>query len=133
MNEDIENQLRRVLRPVDAPPGFTERVMAALPRSAPRPVVAPVVLLRPAPRSGLWMRLSAPLAMAASLLVAVLAGQHLGMERQKELALREQRAGLAASRELMQALRVTSKKLDLAFQAVKAPPEAEHTTEENRS
>ncbi len=55
------------------------------------------------------------------------------MERQKELALREQRDGLAASRELMQALRVTSKKLDLAFQAVKPAPEAEQTTQENRS
>lgn len=133
MNEDIENQLRRVLRPVDAPPGFTERVMAALAERAPRPMAAPVVLLRPAPRPGLWKRLSAPVALAASLLVAVLAGQHLGMERQKKLAMREQRAGLAASRELMQALRVTSQKLDLAYQAVKTPPEAEHSTEENRS
>jgi hypothetical protein len=134
MNEDIECQLRRALRPVEPPPGFAERVLHALPAQARRPVVAPVVLLRAAPtRPASWKRLSAPLAMAASLLVAILVGQHVGSERQKELALREQRAGLAASRELMQALRVTSKKLDLAYQAVKTPPEAEHSTEENRS
>jgi hypothetical protein len=45
----------------------------------------------------------------------------------------ERREGLAASRELMEALRVTSQKLDLAYQAVKTPPETAEPTEENRS
>ena len=45
---------------------------------------------------------------------------------------REQRAGLAASRELMQALRVTSQKLDLAYEAVKRPARS-GDEEENRS
>jgi hypothetical protein len=129
MNEDIEFQLRRALRPIDAPPGFTERVMRALPESAPRVAVATVTALRPAPRAAIWWRLSTPVALAASFIVAILIGQHVGMERTQ----REQRAGLAASRELMQALRVTSKKLDLAYQAVKTPPATADVTEENRS
>ena len=61
-----------------------------------------------------WRRLAAPAALAASLVVAVFMGQQIGAQRYAS----EQRAGLAASRELMQALRVTSKKLDVAYQAV---------------
>jgi hypothetical protein len=42
---------------------------------------------------------------------------------------------MAASRELMQALRVTSQKLDLAYQAVQdpVPPSTDTHAEENRS
>jgi hypothetical protein len=129
MSDDIENQLRRALRRVDPPPGFTERVMRALPQRAPRVALAPVTVLRSAPRMSLWRKLSAPTALAASLLVAVVLGHRVGTEQ----AEREQRAGLEASRELMQALRVTSKKLDMAYQAVKGPPPAPQATEENRS
>jgi hypothetical protein len=46
---------------------------------------------------------------------------------------RDQLAGLAASRELMQALRVTSQKLDKAYEAVQSPPPAAPDEEENRS
>ena len=129
MSEDIESRLRRALRPVDPPRGFTERVMRALPERAARVAPAPVAVLRPAPRASLWRKLSAPSALAASLLVAVVLGHHVGTVQ----AEREQRAGLEASRELMQALRVTSKKLDMAYQAVKGPPPAPQATEENRS
>ncbi len=127
MNEDIENQLRRAMRPVEPPAGFTERVMRALPEPAPR--LAPVVALRPAPRPRLWRQLSAPAALAASLLVAVLLGRYVGTEQ----AEREQRAGLEARRELMEALRVTSQKLDLAYQAVKRPPPEPAAPQENRT
>jgi len=129
MSEDIENQLRRALRPIEAPAGFTERVMRALPESAPRGSVASLAPLRRAPRAGIWRRLSTPVALAASFIVAILVGQHVGMERTR----REQQAGLAASRELMQALHVTSKKLDLAYQAVKRPPPEPDAPQENRS
>jgi len=129
MSEHIENQLRRALRRIEAPPGFTDRVMRALPESAPQASVAVVSPSRPRPRAAVWWRLSTPAALAASFIVAIVVGQHMGTERTK----REQRAGLAASRELMQALRVTSKKLDLAYQAVKTPPETADVTEENRS
>ena len=71
-----------------------------------------------------------PAALAASLLVAVLLGQQLG--RASASSAPGQAEGLAASRELMQALRVTSQKLDLAYQAVQSPPTSGRH-EENRS
>jgi len=131
MNVDIENELRRALRPVEPPAGFTDRVMRALPESTPRISVVPItpVAMRPATRASIWWRLSTPVALAASFIVAILIGQHVGMERAK----REQQAGLAASRELMQALHVTSRKLDLAYQAVKRPPPEPDAPRENRS
>jgi len=129
MNQDIENRLRRALRPVDPSAGFAERVMRALPASTPRVARAPVTLLRPAPRSGRWQRFMVPAALAASLVVAVLLGQHVGQQQ----AERDLRAGLAARAELLQALRITSKKLDLAYQAVNRPAPAAPPAEENRS
>jgi len=115
---DVEDRLRRALRPIDPPAGFAERVMRALPaKEAPAPVVA-LVPSRTAPRAGRWQRFSTPAALAASLVVAVVLGRFIANEN-------EQRAGEAASRELMQALRVTSQKLDVAYQAVQQ--------EENRS
>jgi len=133
MSEDIEIQLRRALRPVEPSAGFAERVMRALPERAPRPALAPVTVLRPAPRQNLWRKLSAPSALAASLLVAVMLGQHVGEQVGREQTEREQRAGLAARAELMQALRITSRKLDLAYQAVNRPAPAPPPAEENRS
>ena len=129
MNEDIENRLRRALRPVDPSAGFTERVMRALPASTSRVALAPVTVLRPAPRTSRWQGFTAPAALAASLVVAVLLGQHVGQQQ----ADRERRAGLAARAELLQALRITSKKLDLAYQAVNRPAPAASPAEENRS
>jgi hypothetical protein len=129
MSEDIEDQLRRALRPVDPPAGFAERVMRALPERAPRVALAPVAVLRPAPRPGWWRNLAVPSALAASLVVAVVLGQHVGRLQAEH----EQRAGLAARAELMQALRITSKKLDLAYQAVNRPAPAPPAAEENRS
>jgi len=125
--EDAEERLRRALRPVDAPEGFTERLMSALQAREPRAVVAVVpTAARPTPRR-FWM----PAAMAASLLAAVLLGQYNAQLRDEARVARENAAGLAASRELMQALRVTSQKLDIAYQAVTKPPVT--GAEENRS
>ena len=128
MNEEFENRLRRALRRVDAPEGFAERVMRARPA---RPAAADLVPLRPVRPTSVsaWRRFSAPAALAASLLVAVFAGQHVATLK----AEREQQAGLAASRELMQALRLTSQKLDLAYEAVQRPAPPPAVEEENRS
>ena len=84
---------------------------------------------RAAASPSLWRRISTPTALAASLLIAVLAGRHVADQR----AAAEQRAGLAASRELMQALRVTSQKLDLAYEAVQRPAPRPADEQENRS
>jgi negative regulator of sigma E activity len=127
MNEnlpkDFEAELRRRLRPVDAPEGFAERLMAALPATqAPKVVVLKPRASRPSAR-----QFGMPVALAASLMVAVFLGIHMANDR----AQREEQQGIAASRELMQALRVTSQKLDLAYEAVNNPPTA--GDEENRS
>src|SRR5689334_3638805 len=116
MTDELENRLRRALRPVDAPDGFTERLMSRLPAERKAPVV--VAPPTPAPRRSRHVGL--PAALAASLVAAVLLGQHLSNQRQE----REFAEGRAASRELMEALRVTSQKLDMAYQAVNNPPSA---------
>ncbi len=130
MNENFENELRNALRPVDAPEGLADRIMRSLP---PREVAAPTVVPVPArapeapvraPRR-YWM----PGALAASLLVAVLVGTHMAEVRDERIAREE---GLAARRELLQALRLTSEKLDLAYQAVQTPAKGA-IDEENRS
>jgi negative regulator of sigma E activity len=126
MNEkptnDLETELRRRLAPVDAPAGFTERLMAALPAERKPTVVA----FKPRMARPFIRQFGMPAALAASLLVAVLFGMHFANERA-----REEQAGIAASKQLMQALRVTSQKLDLAYEAVNPPPIA--GDEENRS
>jgi len=122
-SESFEDQLRRRLRPIDAPEGFAERLMAALPAerkpavTASKPVAARISL----------RRFGMPAALAASLLVAVFLGMYVANDR----ALREEQIGIAASQQLMQALRVTSQKLDLVYEAVNNPPPAGE--EENRS
>lgn len=127
MNENLpgnfEDQLRRRLRPMNAPDGFAERLLAALP-----PVESPkVVMLRPRAARPSMRQLGMPAALAASLMISVFLGVYVANVRMH----REEQLGIAASQELMQALRVTSQKLDLAYEAVNNPPTA--GDEENRS
>jgi hypothetical protein len=132
MTDEFEHQLRRALRPVDAPEGFTERLMSRLPpkpRQQPEaPRKTPVVVALPVRAAIRPRNLGIPAALAASLIAAVMLGQHLSTLRQD----REIAEGRAASRELMEALRVTSQKLDVAYQAVNNPP-ADEPGEENPS
>jgi hypothetical protein len=125
MNDSFEDELRRRLRPVDAPAGFADRVMRALPADS-KPALVSAAPPAALPRTK-FRQFGMPAALAASLLAAVLLGQHVAVERQR-LAERE---GREASLELMQALRLTSKKLDIVYQAVQDPPAA--GPEENRS
>jgi hypothetical protein len=125
MKDQFEDELRRQLRPVDAPAGFAERVMRALPADT-RPALVSHAPAPARPRAP-FRQFGMPAALAASLLAAVLLGQHVAVERER-LAERE---GREASLELMQALRLTSKKLDIVYQAVQDPPAAD--PEENRS
>jgi len=128
MSHDIENELRRALRPVDPPAGFAARIVAALP---PRESATTLTVL-PAParaNASRWQRLGVPATLAASLVVGLLTGQHLAAQRFE----REEQAGLAASRELMRALRVTSQKLDLAWEAVRKEPEPDPGTDRSET
>ncbi len=132
MTDEFENELRRLMRPVDAPEGLTERIMAALPPKAMPATVTSIVSAIESARSAkpprnYWM----PGALAASLVGAVLLGTFAAKKNDLILVQREEAAGLEARREFMEALRVTSQKLDLAYEAVNAPPPAQD--EENRT
>ncbi len=106
MNDQLEDNLRRALARVEPPTGLAERILARLPAQ-------PAAAVRPVPvRRNYWL----PAAMAASLLASVLIGHGIAEKR-------EERAGLAARQQLLDALRVTSEKLDLAYHAVKDEPE----------
>jgi hypothetical protein len=102
VNEELEEQLRRALRPVDPGEAFTARVLAQI---------------SPNPRNvrGRWRRAAwIPAALAASVLLVV-AGVYEWQQRQKE-------AGLAARAQVLEALRVTSQKLDLAYRLINTMP-----------
>jgi hypothetical protein len=101
MNEDLESQLRAALRPVAPPADLRDRILAGLPSSRLRPR-----------RMGLWWGAG----VAASFLLALGVYSHIQSAR-------ETAAGLEARREVLQALRVTHQKLDLAYQSVKAQAE----------
>jgi anti-sigma factor RsiW len=131
MNETFEDELRRRLRPVNAPEGFADRVMRALPPDAKTSAKPAALVTLPSPRRPWLRRFGTPAALAASLLIAVLLGQRVAEQRAQLADLRDEQKGMEASRELMQALRLTSDKLDIAYQAVQSPPPA--SAEENRS
>jgi hypothetical protein len=107
VSRDLEEQLRAALRPLDPAPDFTARVLARLAAQRGGTQV---------PRAPRPRRVWVPLALAASL-AGVLA---------LSLAWHEWRArqGLEARRQLIQALRVTSEELDLAYRIVNAPPQS---------
>jgi transposase len=110
MSEDIESQIRAALRTVAPGEEFSQRLVASVTKQAH---AAPQAR-RPA-RSHLAWWLSAGL--AASVVLAVGVQQHLQQQRL-------QQSGLEARREVMQALRVTSQKLNLAYEAVKSQSSA---------
>jgi negative regulator of sigma E activity len=103
MSKDFEQQLRDALRPVDPEQGFEQRVMARISSEPAR--------LR---RKARW---AVPLAIAASMAFVAVLGTYQWQER------REQQ-GLEARRQLLEALRLTGEKLDVAYQAVnrESPP-----------
>jgi len=108
MSKDIESEMRAALRPLAPSEEFSQKLVANVTgrRSAPLEPRR----LAPRRRSLAWW-LSASLAASVVLVVGV--HQHLEQQRL-------QQSGLEARREVLQALRVTSQKLNLAFEAVKS-------------
>jgi hypothetical protein len=108
MNKDIESQMRAALRTVAPSEEFSQKLVAnvtgqrAVPRRARRFAAGRHPL-------AWWLGAS----LAASVLLAVGVHQHLQQQRL-------QQSGLEARREVLEALRVTSQKLDLAYEAVKS-------------
>jgi hypothetical protein len=107
-DDDLEKRLRAALRPVDPPPGFANRVMTRIGTSESQsPRGWRLAHWRSAAaRPTRWL----PVALAASAILAVV----LVHEHHK----REE--GLQARQQLIEALRVTGAKLDLAYRAVNA-------------
>jgi phosphopantetheinyl transferase (holo-ACP synthase) len=102
MNE-LDDELRRVLRREDPPPGFAERVMRRVETRQPeqRMDVARPSVMR-------WA--------AAAMLVAALGG---GLQYRAVQQQRERIRGEAAKEQVMKALRITADKLQVVQSAVK--------------
>ena len=105
MKKDLESELSDELRPVAPRADFTRRLIAQV--EAKTPVEVMPVRQRSAARSWLWAA-----GIAATLVLGVGVQQHV--RAQRELA-----NGLEARRQVLQALQMTSQKLDLAYEAVK--------------
>jgi hypothetical protein len=102
MSNELDDELRGALRPVDPGEHFAQRVLARIADESPR-LPRPG---RPLPAGFRWL----PVALVASgVLCALLI---------HEWRLQGERQGLEARRELIEALQVTSRKLDLAYRVV---------------
>jgi hypothetical protein len=109
MNKDIESQLRGALRPVEPSDEFSRRLLARVNAAGAAPP-KPRRLKEGAARPLVWW-LGA--SVAACLIMAAGIQQHLQQQRLRQ-------TGLEARREVEEALRVTSQKLNLAFEAIKS-------------
>jgi hypothetical protein len=102
MSNELNDHLRAALRPVDPGESFTLKVMARIGSEPPAPDRTP---------STMGMRLARTAAVATIVMAAVLIAHEWRAQRVED--------GLEARRQVMEALRVTSEKLDLAYRAVK--------------
>jgi hypothetical protein len=106
MSDDLEARLRAVLRPVSPSEEFSDRLQERLAAAAgPRDTAQRLRSRQPA--AAIWFGA----ALAASLLLAV------GIVRRASEA-QERVAGLAARQQVLDALRVTNQKVDLAYLTV---------------
>jgi hypothetical protein len=112
MNDNLESQLRAALRPESPRAGFTDKVMARVGRDDLPAAHATASWRggrpRVVPRAAWWC--SAGIAAAAMLGVGV----HLRLQQD-----RERERGLEARRQVLDALHLTDRKLELAYRTVK--------------
>jgi hypothetical protein len=108
MSKDIESEMRAALRPVTPREEFSQRLLAGVTEERPAASKPRRAAARLHPLAW-WFSAS----LAASVVLAVGVHQHLQQQRL-------QQSGLEARREVMEALRVTSQKLNLAYEAVKS-------------
>jgi hypothetical protein len=99
MNDNLDEQLRRALRSVDPDDGFEERVTSRIARDLRRSRWS-------APSGFRWL--------SAAIVAAVVLGVLIAHDWQ----LRREQQGLDARKQLLEALRVTGEKLDLAYRVV---------------
>ena len=108
MSDDIESQMRAALRTVAPREEFSQRLVANVASQGPAARKPRRLAARSHPLAW-WFSAS----LAASVVLAVGVHQHLQQQRL-------QQSGLEARREVVEALRVTSQKLNLAYEAVKS-------------
>jgi hypothetical protein len=112
MNDDLESQLRMALRPGPPSAGFTDKVMTRLAQADLPPasalVSSPTGRRRRRSRVAGWWSAG----IAATLLLTVGLRQHVQEQRERE-------SGLEARREVLEALRLTDRKLELAYRTLK--------------
>jgi hypothetical protein len=108
MSPEIESRMRAALRPVAPREDFSQKLLARVIAEQPTPP-KPRRLLSESARPLMWW-LTASL--AACLILTVGVQRHLEQQRL-------QQSGLEARREVVEALRLTSQKLNLAYEAVK--------------
>jgi anti-sigma-K factor RskA len=113
MSNDLDDELRAALRPVDPGERFTRSVLARVAEASTRSSQVPRL---PATT---WRWASA--ALAISLVMGVLVAHQWQVRRTQR--------GLEARRELIQALRLTGEKLDLAYRAVNEDQQPERAEE----
>jgi uncharacterized protein HemX len=104
MSKEIESQVHAALRPVAPSEEFSQKLLARVMAGQPAQP-KPRRLLGAGARHLAWW-------LAACLILAVGVQQHLEQQRL-------QQSGLEARREVVEALRMTSQKLNLAYEAVK--------------
>jgi hypothetical protein len=103
MSNELNDRLRAALRPVDPGESFTQGVLARIASEPPRATVSPhrdVIELR-------WL--------SGALLAVVATGFLVAHQWRAQHA----QQGQEARRQVLEALRVTSEKLDLAYRVVK--------------
>ena len=106
MNDDLESGLRSSLRPVAPRDEFSQKLVAQVVARA-RPDRSPRAMpWRASKRSTWWLSAS----LAASLLLVV--GVQIQMQQE-----RARQNGLEARRQVVEALRMTSQKLNLAYES----------------
>ena len=109
MSQDIESGMRAALRPGAPSDEFSQKLLAQVVADPPARSKSLRLISQSARPLAWWLTAS----LAASLILAVGIQRHLEQQRL-------QQSGLEARREVLQALRVTSQKLNLAYEAVKS-------------
>ena len=108
MSQEIESRIRTALRPVAPSDDFSQKLLARVVADRPEQPKPRRLLAASARPLAWWLTAS----LAACLILAVGVRQHLEQQRL-------QQSGLEARREVLEALRMTSQKLNLAYEAVK--------------
>jgi hypothetical protein len=108
MSQEIESRIRAALRPVAPGGDFSQKLLARVIADQPAQPNSRRIFAASIRPLAWWLTAS----LAACLILAVGIEQHLEQQRL-------QQSGLEARREVVEALRVTSQKLNLAYEAVK--------------